>query len=146
MVADARRTGELPGAHGVYDTLALTEDNELTLAIKLLGYRTMSPKECIVRTEDMLTWRDLWHQRTRWQRGALENLRQYGFSKVTRPYFLQQGLMMIAVFAMWLFVALTVLSIVTETFQIHLVWLAVALFTIGFAMMAFAKLMPRKQL
>lgn len=127
MVAHARRDGTLPGASAVYDTLALTEDNELTLAIKTLGYRTMSPKECIVRTEVMLSWRDLWHQRTRWQRGAMENLRQYGFSKVTRPYFGQQAVMMIGVFAMWLFVALTVLSVVTATFQIHLVWLAVGM-------------------
>lgn len=120
MVADARQRGDLPGEYGVYDTLALTEDNELTLAIKTLGYRTMSPKECIVRTEVMLTWRDLWHQRLRWQRGAMENLREYGFSRVTRPYFGQQLVMMLGVFAMWLFVGLTVLSVVTATFQIHL--------------------------
>lgn len=127
MVAHARRDGDLPGDFAVYDTVALTEDNELTLAIKTLGYRTMSPKECIVRTEVMLSWRDLWHQRTRWQRGAMENLRQYGFSKVTRPYFGQQAVMMLGVFAMWLFVGLTVLSVVTATFQIHLVWLAVGM-------------------
>lgn len=127
MVADARQRGDLPGEYGVYDTLALTEDNELTLAIKTLGYRTMSPKECIVRTEVMLTWRDLWHQRLRWQRGAMENLREYGFSRVTRPYFGQQLVMMLGVFAMWLFVGLTVLSVVTATFQIHLVWFAVGM-------------------
>ena len=127
MVANARRDGDLPGSHGVYDTLALTEDNELTLAIKTLGYRTMSPKECIVRTEVMLNWRDLWHQRMRWQRGALENLRHYKLSKVTRPYFIQQGIMILGMFAMWLFIGLTILSAVTGNFHIQLLWLAIGL-------------------
>lgn len=126
-VANARRDGILPGAYSVYDTLALTEDNELTLAIKTLGFRTMSPKECIVRTEVMLNWRDLWHQRMRWQRGALENLRNYKLTKVTAPYFFQQSVMMIGVFAMWLFVGLTILSVATDSFQVHLVWLAVGM-------------------
>ena len=127
MVANARRDGDLPGSYGVYDTLALTEDNELTLAIKTLGYRTMSPKECIVRTEVMLNWRDLWHQRMRWQRGALENLRHYKLSKVTRPYFIQQGIMILGMFAMWLFIGLTILSAVTGNFHIQLLWLAIGL-------------------
>ncbi len=128
QVARARRDGDLPGERcAVYDTLALTEDNELTLAIKTLGYRTMSPRECIVRTEVMHNWRDLWHQRMRWQRGALENLRQYKLSRVTLPYFFQQGVMAVGVFAMWLFVVLTILSVVTGTFSIQLVWLAVGM-------------------
>jgi biofilm PGA synthesis N-glycosyltransferase PgaC len=126
-VTEARRDGTLPGDGNVYDTLALTEDNELTLAIKTLGYRTMSPRECVVRTEVMATWEDLWHQRVRWQRGALENLRNYGLTKVTRPYFGQQTIMAIGLFAMWLFVALTVAAIVTASFRIHMVWLAVGM-------------------
>ncbi len=126
-VANARRDGILPGDYSVYDTLALTDDNELTLAIKTLGYHTMSPKECIVRTEVMLNWRDLWHQRMRWQRGAMENLRNYKLTKVTAPYFFQQGVMMIGVFAMWLFIGLTILSVATDSFQIQVVWLAVGM-------------------
>ena len=54
-VAEAR--GSLvPGRQGqVYDTLALTEDNELTLALKTLGARMVSPRECQVVTECMRT-------------------------------------------------------------------------------------------
>ena len=49
-VADARGT-TLPGVAGhVYDTISLTEDNELTLALKTLGAGMISPKECRVRT------------------------------------------------------------------------------------------------
>jgi cellulose synthase/poly-beta-1,6-N-acetylglucosamine synthase-like glycosyltransferase len=59
----------LPGEQGnVYDTYSLTEDNELTIALKTLGARMISPRQCRVRTELMPTWRDLWHQRQRWQR------------------------------------------------------------------------------
>ncbi len=91
QVARARGT-VLPGTPGqVYDTLALTEDNELTLALKQLGWRLTSPSRCSVVTEIMPTWRDLWRQRMRWQRGALENLRHYGFTRTTLLYWAQQA-------------------------------------------------------
>ena len=77
-VADARGP-LLPGPAGtVYDTFALTEDNELTLALKTLGGRMTCPPKCRVTTEIMTSWRDLWRQRLRWHRGALENIAAYG--------------------------------------------------------------------
>jgi len=89
-VAAARETF-IPGEAGkVYDTAALTEDNELTLALKSLGATMMSPRECYVVTEIMPTWRNLWVQRQRWQRGALENLGAYGFRASTLRYWGQQ--------------------------------------------------------
>lgn len=89
-VADSRG-GLLPGVHGdVYDTLALTEDNELTLALKTLGGLMVSPGECTVVTEVMPTWQALWAQRLRWQRGALENLGEYGVLPQTFRYWAQQ--------------------------------------------------------
>lgn len=87
----AHRGALLPGVHGdVYDTLALTEDNELTLALKCLGGLIISPAECTVVTEVMPTWRALWAQRLRWQRGALENLGEYGVEAQTFRYWAQQ--------------------------------------------------------
>lgn len=81
----------IPGEPGqVYDTAALTEDNELTLALKSLGATMMSPSECTVVTELMPTWRNLWRQRQRWQRGALENLAAYGMTRATIRYWGQQ--------------------------------------------------------
>ncbi len=80
----------IPGETGtVYDT-ALTEDNELTLALKSLGGTMTSPKECMVTTELMPTWKHLWIQRERWQRGALENLSAYGVRRATIRYWGQQ--------------------------------------------------------
>jgi poly-beta-1,6-N-acetyl-D-glucosamine synthase len=89
-VAAARGTF-IPGEPGrVYDTAALTEDNELTLALKSLGATMTSPSPCYVVTEIMPTWRNLWTQRQRWQRGALENLSAYGFTLATLRYWGQQ--------------------------------------------------------
>jgi cellulose synthase/poly-beta-1,6-N-acetylglucosamine synthase-like glycosyltransferase len=90
--AVAETRGSLfPGTTGqVYDTLALTEDNELTLALLTLGAKLTSPVPCRVTTEVMPTWRDLWHQRLRWQRGALENVGAYGLTRTTDRYWAQQ--------------------------------------------------------
>jgi hypothetical protein len=50
-VAESRGT-TLPGTPGdVYDTAALTEDNELTLALKSLGALMTSPEQCTVVTD-----------------------------------------------------------------------------------------------
>jgi biofilm PGA synthesis N-glycosyltransferase PgaC len=89
-VADERGRN-LPGIPGdVYDTVALTEDNELTIALKSLGALMISPSDCTVVTEVMPTWRALWAQRLRWQRGALENLGAYGLCRPTFRYWAQQ--------------------------------------------------------
>jgi cellulose synthase/poly-beta-1,6-N-acetylglucosamine synthase-like glycosyltransferase len=62
-VAEARGT-LIPGVPGTYyDTLALTEDNEMTLALKTLGARMVSPMQCRTITEVMPTWSLLWRQR-----------------------------------------------------------------------------------
>ncbi|MER8012197.1 glycosyltransferase family 2 protein [Streptomyces sp. NPDC094149] len=82
-VLRARRTGRVPSAGGVYDTKALTEDNELTLALKHLRYRIVAPSRATMTTEVMETWRSLARQRLRWKRGALENLIDYGLTRHT---------------------------------------------------------------
>jgi len=108
-VAEARGA-QLPGLRGeVYDTFALTEDNELTIAIKSLGGLTISPRECTVVTELMPTWRMLWAQRLRWQRGALENLGTYGVTPQTLRYWSQQigiGYGVLALFSYFLLLGL----------------------------------------
>ena len=87
----AARGPLLPGRpRQVYDTLAMTEDNELTFALKTLGARMTSPPECRVTTEIMTSYRDLWRQRLRWQRGAMENLGAYGLTRATAVYWGQQ--------------------------------------------------------
>jgi cellulose synthase/poly-beta-1,6-N-acetylglucosamine synthase-like glycosyltransferase len=110
-VAAARGT-LLPGETGqLYDTAALTEDNELTLALKTLRYRLTSPPACTVTTEIMPSWHDLWKQRLRWQRGALENLRHYGLNRTTLPYWLQQVGIGLGVIALQLYFLTMVLLV-----------------------------------
>lgn len=108
------RGGLLPGVEGdVYDVAALTEDNELTLAIKSLGGLMASPNDCRVVTELMPTWSNLWTQRLRWQRGALENLGAYGPAPAMLRYWAQQlaiGYSVIALSSFWLLIVLTMLS------------------------------------
>ncbi len=108
------RGSTLPGLFGqVYDTAALTEDNELTLALKTLGWRMVSPERCRNVTEVMPTWRDLWKQRERWQRGAIENLRAYGWTSTTRKYWLQQLGIAYGVLSLNLFLLMTVLMVLS---------------------------------
>ena len=107
----AARGSVLPGNQGdVYDTYSLTEDNELTLALKTLGARMISPRGCRVRTELMPTWRNLWHQRERWQRGALENIGMYGVSSATARYWTQQFALGYGFLALASYLTVTVLS------------------------------------
>ncbi|TFD66333.1 glycosyltransferase family 2 protein [Cryobacterium ruanii] len=115
MEVASSRGSALPGNPGdVYDTRALTEDNELTIALKSLGALIISPSECTVVTEVMPTLRTLWVQRLRWQRGALENIGAYGITPSTLRYWAQQlgiGYSVIALTTFLFLIALTLFSI-----------------------------------
>jgi cellulose synthase/poly-beta-1,6-N-acetylglucosamine synthase-like glycosyltransferase len=111
------RGSSIPGAPGdVYDTAALTEDNELTIALKSLGALMISPSRCTVVTEVMPSWRALWNQRLRWQRGALDNLGAYGLRSRTFRYWAQQlgiGYGVIALAGYVALIAITLLAVNT---------------------------------
>ena len=125
-VVDAR--GRLiPGPPGeVYDTLALTEDNELTIALKTLGARLISPVECRVVTEVMPTLKALHRQRLRWHRGAMENIGAYGFTRATAIYWAQQlGLGYGVIALQSYFLLLTVTLLAADVFTISWFWFVV---------------------
>jgi cellulose synthase/poly-beta-1,6-N-acetylglucosamine synthase-like glycosyltransferase len=126
-VVRARVDGTLPGgAAQVYDTNVLTEDNELTLALLHLGYKVISPKGCRLTTEVMETWPDLYRQRLRWKRGAIENLRDYGFTRVTAAYWGRQLFTFFGLVVTALYFASLGVSLATEhTIQLHPLWLTV---------------------
>ncbi|HET9650353.1 MAG TPA: glycosyltransferase family 2 protein [Microlunatus sp.] len=115
LTVAAERGRTIPGVNGdVYDTLVLTEDNELTLAIKSLGGLMISPMQCTVVTEVMQKWRALWAQRLRWQRGAVENLGSYGLRPAVMRYWAQQlgiGYGVIAIAAYLLLIVIMLLSL-----------------------------------
>ena len=125
-VVQARAEGRLPGAAQVYDTKVLTEDNELTLALLHLGYKVISPKGARLTTEVMESWGDLYRQRLRWKRGALENLHDYGFTRVTASYWLRQLVTFLGVLVTTIYLASLTWSLsVNRSLHLQPVWMAV---------------------
>ncbi|HET6213108.1 MAG TPA: glycosyltransferase family 2 protein, partial [Micromonosporaceae bacterium] len=107
-VVAGRTAGRLPwtatGEPKVYDTAVLTEDNELTFALRHAGWLVRSPAGCTLTTEVMASWRALHRQRLRWKRGAVENLVQYGVTRHTGKHWGYQvvGVLGIVVTALYL--------------------------------------------
>jgi cellulose synthase/poly-beta-1,6-N-acetylglucosamine synthase-like glycosyltransferase len=78
------RGSRIPGTFGeYYSSQSITEDYEITLAVKTLGWKCIAPPGCTAATEIMPTWRSLYRQRLRWQSGTLTSLRNYGLTEVT---------------------------------------------------------------
>lgn len=123
----ASRGSVLPGRRGdVYDLAAITEDNEITIALKTLGWRLVSPQECTVRTELMPNRSALHAQRLRWYRGALDNIATYGWTPVTRRYWLQQAGLLLSSIMLMLYLVLMTMTIVAGSFQFSWFWTGVA--------------------
>jgi cellulose synthase/poly-beta-1,6-N-acetylglucosamine synthase-like glycosyltransferase len=119
-VAKERPTGK------VYDVEVLTEDFELTLALKHLGYEVVSPKECTLTTEVMETWRGLAQQRLRWKRGAVENLVQYGLTWVTLEHWARQLITLLGIFVTAVYLGTVVYSLsVTHGINLYPLWIGV---------------------
>lgn len=131
-LAAARASGRLPGAQRgrgiapVYTMASLTEDGEITLALKTLGFRCASPGECRVVTEVMPTLGAWWRQRTRWQRGALEDLRAYGVTRVTLPYMLRQLAMGLSVAVFALYVVYSAVTVGLYGYHTNALWLSIS--------------------
>jgi cellulose synthase/poly-beta-1,6-N-acetylglucosamine synthase-like glycosyltransferase len=126
-----REMGVIPnaaedGRAQVYDTKALTEDNELTFALLHLGYAIIAPAECGLKTEVMETWRDLARQRERWKRGAIENNRHYGLTRYTWNYWRLQIWGGIGVVATLLYLTTMAWAFASGNLHLHVVWVAVS--------------------
>ncbi|MEU2615948.1 glycosyltransferase family 2 protein [Micromonospora sp. NPDC007271] len=129
-ISAARLSGRLPTgdrAGGVYDTTVLTEDNEMTFALRHLGYTVLSPKECSLVTEVMGTWGDLWRQRLRWKRGAVENCFQYGLTRVTWRYWGRQLLTLLGVLVTFVYLGSLMYGVVAHRgIHVQPFWLAIS--------------------
>lgn len=112
-IAEERGT-LLPGTHGQYfNQDSITEDYEITLALKSLGFECIFSEESVAVTELMPTWADLFRQRLRWQQGTLGDLRRYGLAKATRRDWGRQFvgyLSYIVVIACWIIITQSFLS------------------------------------
>lgn len=117
QVVNGRRKGTLPsgdGSGGVYDTTVLTEDNEISFAIQTLGHKLVSPQGCYLVTEIMPSWAELWKQRLRWKRGAVENCFQYGITKATRGYWARQALAFVGLLIFTLYLTTLIIGAATR--------------------------------
>lgn len=124
QVQQARREGKLPG-NGYYCAEAATEDMELTLALRTCGWNLRSPLECESKTELMPTLRDLWNQRLRWYGGALDCLRDYGFTRISWRYFVQQFMLGLSSLSMSLLITVSLLLGYFGAFGISPFWMAI---------------------
>jgi len=124
-VVNARLHRRLPGRPAVYDVRVLTEDNELTLAILHLDFRILCPPGCTLTTEVMTTWGDLFRQRLRWKRGALENLIDYGWTEITRPYWGRQALSLLGIIVIFTYLITLAIALVLGGLRLNPVWVGV---------------------
>jgi poly-beta-1,6-N-acetyl-D-glucosamine synthase len=107
----AGRASTLPGANGdYYEVTASTEDIELTVALRHLGHSLWTPKKCRAITDTMESWGALKKQRIRWQRGMIDTLMMYGWSRTTFPYRLRQFGMYLLSLSIPLFLLLTAMA------------------------------------
>jgi cellulose synthase/poly-beta-1,6-N-acetylglucosamine synthase-like glycosyltransferase len=126
-VVAQRAEGRIPSRGGtkVYDTEVLTEDNELTFALRHIGWKVRSPNGCTLTTEVMPTWSRLYRQRLRWKRGAMENLRQYGLTRHTAKHWGYQILGFLGIAVMCLYFASLAWSLTTGGPHIYPLWIVV---------------------
>lgn len=111
----------------VYDTGALTEDNELTFALLHLGHIIIAPPECSLTTEVMATWRSLWRQRRRWKRGAIENNLQYGVTKITLKYWWLQIWGFLGILVTIIYFTSLGYVIATNTLNLRPLWIGITI-------------------
>ena len=82
-VRRARERGELGGSD-YYDVNTITEDFELSIALVTVGCTIVNLMNVLITTSVKPTWRELFTQRLRWDRGINETLFDYGITPVTR--------------------------------------------------------------
>jgi cellulose synthase/poly-beta-1,6-N-acetylglucosamine synthase-like glycosyltransferase len=113
----------------LYDETSIVEDFELTLALKQRGLTHLSPPDCRISTEVMPTLRKLWHQRVRWHRGTLDEVRKYGFSRLTAFDYFCQMMLSFSVLMRAIFLTASALALVyVHSYRLSWLWLGLALF------------------
>lgn len=101
----------------------ITEDYELSLALRVNGYVTMAPRACKAQTDLMRTAHDLWAQRLRWYRGAFESVRAHGFKRGIRA---DVGWLVFSLWAAasrWLFLLALLITVLTIGHMAFSPWL-----------------------
>jgi poly-beta-1,6-N-acetyl-D-glucosamine synthase len=119
-----------------YDEESLTEDFAMTISVKEVGARLISPTDCVCYTETKGTIKELLAQRRRWYMGAIVLVSTHRIDKVTLPYIWQQIMLFISVIAYMLFLGISTFLYVTRNVDFTLFWFVVF---IGFTINQVAK-------
>lgn len=124
------RNDLLKQIEGPWNVASKTEDFFLTCEINKLGYKCVTSPTVRCYTDGMKDLRSLYSQRMKWQTGTLEDLRTFGFTRMTAPMWWGQakGFLSILSRLLWLFVTLGL----AMTHQLHYSnwWLLIPALTI----------------
>lgn len=108
--------------HRFYDERSITEDFAMTVDLKSVGSRMISPMSCRCTTRTMRHYGDLIRQRRRWYLGALEVILHRRTGRILWPYIGQQVMLLVSVFAFFLFLVTSLVIYVTGDVDITLFW------------------------
>ena len=103
----------------VYDVYNITEDYELTITLKELGYHTAAGFGMYAWTFVPLKFTELWRQRVRWLRGGLDTLWEHGWNKSTRKDILKTGFFWIMLLFQSILLGYTIMNIVNGAFHLN---------------------------
>lgn len=117
-VMEMRRAGG-KAACEVYDVHNITEDYELTVCIKKLGFAVAAGFAMYAWTDVPLRLCDLWNQRVRWLRGGLDTLWQHGWHPATRVDILNAGFFWIMLMLQLILLNWTVIDFVQGEFHLN---------------------------
>lgn len=103
----------------VYDVYSITEDYELTITLKELGYHISAGFGMYAWTYVPLKLTELWRQRVRWLRGGLDTLWAHGWNRSTREDILKTGFFWIMLLFQGILLDYTVVDIIDGTFHLN---------------------------
>ena len=125
-VKAAREAGKI-GGQGVYNAETITEDFELSLALRATGSTIVNMLNVLITTSVKPTWRELWVQRLRWDRGINESLFDYGVKSYTWVVWMRRVLYAIFVPVSFLCLGVITWRIATGNFlSISPFWIGVS--------------------
>ncbi len=103
----------------VYDVHNITEDYELTMTLKELGYHIAAGFGMYAWTDVPLKLKDLWKQRVRWLRGGIDTLWEHGWNKSTRKDILNAGLFWVMLSFQGILLGYTLIDIFKGVFHFN---------------------------
>lgn len=126
-----RMVAARPDREGPWTYESATEDFELTLRIRELGYYCHVSPTVRAYTDSMRDIKSLWNQRIKWQVGTIQDLLNAGWSPLTRRDWLLQVMNLFNLFAKATWLVFMVLLVTMGLFRFILFWWLFPLVFIG---------------